>query len=174
MLARTPAARRLAGGTTTSSRATAAAPLRGVVARLAPARRRAAPARATADDDNASPSPSPSSSSSTSSSTGRAKDSGEAEWRKIDKKVNKYPGPREFKAIGVDELADDGSTFAASMARCVTSVVGPVHVECVQSVPSRNGTYVAVRIGPVFVHSPEQVIEIFSNFKRDKRVKFCM
>jgi putative lipoic acid-binding regulatory protein len=146
---------------------TSAAPLRTRPA-AATGRRRATTPRATAnsgDDDAPAPPAAPSSS--------RSSD-GEAEWRKIDKKVNKYPGPREFKAIGVDELADDGSTFAAAMARCVTSVVGPVHVECVQSVPSRNGTYVAVRIGPVFVHSPEQVIEIFNNFKRDKRVKFCM
>jgi putative lipoic acid-binding regulatory protein len=99
---------------------------------------------------------------------------GEAEWRRIDKKVNKYPAAREFKAIGADELGADGSTFAAAMTRCVTSVVGPVHVECVSTSPSRTGAYVAVRIGPVYVHSPEQVIEIFKNFQSDARCKFCM
>jgi len=60
------------------------------------------------------------------------------------------------------------------MARCVTSVVGPVHVECVNSVPSSGGRYLAVRIGPVFVHTPEQVIEIFKNFRSDPRCRFCM
>jgi putative lipoic acid-binding regulatory protein len=99
---------------------------------------------------------------------------GEAEWRRIDKKVNRYPTTREFKAIGVDELGPDGSTFAAAMTRAVSVVTGPLHVECVSTNPSRNGRYAAVTIGPVVVHSPEQVITIFKNFQSDPRCKFCM
>lgn len=99
---------------------------------------------------------------------------GEAEWRRIDKKVNKYPTTREFKAIGVDELGPDGSTFAAAMTRALTAVVGPIHPECISTNPSRNGTYLAVTLGPVLVSSPEQVIAIFSNFQKDPRCKFCM
>lgn len=173
-----PLTRSSSSGSSRGSRATprrtpsrAAAPLRTASASAAAGRRRTSPPRAAAaasggDDASSRPAQAP--------APLKLDAKGEAEWRRIDKKVNKYPAAREFKAIGVDELADDGSTFAAAMTRCVTSVVGPVHVECVSTSPSRNGTYVAVRIGPVYVHSPEQVIEIFKNFQADARCKFCM
>lgn len=153
----------------TTSR-TGAAPLRQAGRRRA----LASPARAAAASGGGSGDAASPSSPSPTPPLRKLDAAGEAEWRRIDKKVNKYPAAREFKAIGVDELGEDESTFAAAMTRCVTSVVGPIHVECVSTSPSRTGAYVAVRIGPVYVHSPEQVIEIFKNFQSDARCKFCM
>eukprot|EP00877_Chromochloris_zofingiensis_P012452 jgi/Chrzof1/7460/Cz02g24240.t1 len=93
----------------------------------------------------------------------------EAEWRKLDQKVNKYPGQRTFTAIGTG-----GAAFKSSMLDAVQSVVGPVHVECLSDRPSSQGKYISVRIGPVWVHSADQVVEVFSKMRADERLKWFM
>eukprot|EP00775_Hariotina_reticulata_P005115 gene5114-5355_t len=93
----------------------------------------------------------------------------EAEWRKIDEKVNKYPGQRTFSAIGTG-----GDDFKASMLAAVESVVGPVHLECVSQRPSTNGKYISIRIGPVWVQNSDQVIQVFKNMRDDSRIKWFM
>eukprot|EP00879_Flechtneria_rotunda_P009868 GHRR01010320.1.p1 GENE.GHRR01010320.1~~GHRR01010320.1.p1 ORF type:complete len:167 (+),score=33.02 GHRR01010320.1:240-740(+) len=93
----------------------------------------------------------------------------EAEWRKIDKKVNKYPGQRTFTAIGTG-----GDDFKAAMLSAVWLVVGTVHQECVSERPSSGGKYISVRIGPVWVESADQVVEVFRNMREDSRLKWYM
>eukprot|EP00882_Tetradesmus_deserticola_P006491 GHRQ01006830.1.p1 GENE.GHRQ01006830.1~~GHRQ01006830.1.p1 ORF type:complete len:162 (+),score=39.34 GHRQ01006830.1:557-1042(+) len=93
----------------------------------------------------------------------------EAEWRKIDKKVNKYPGQRTFTAIGAG-----GDGFKATMLAAVESVVGSVHVECISERPSSGGKYVSVRIGPVWVQDADQVVAVFNKMREDDRLKWYM
>lgn len=69
-----------------------------------------------------------------------------------DAQVNKYPGQRTFTAIG-----SGGDEFRDAMVAAVSSVVGTVHQECVAQRPSSGGQYVSVKIGPVWVTTPEQV-----------------
>ena len=97
----------------------------------------------------------------------------EEEWRRIDKKVNKYPGQRTFTAIGAP--GDGGNAaFRAAMLAAVERVVGAVHVECVSERPSSGGKYLSVRVGPVFVQSADQVVEVFAKIRADARVKWFM
>lgn len=93
----------------------------------------------------------------------------EAEWRRIDKKVNKYPGQRTFTAIGTG-----GDDFKATMLAAVEGVVGSVHVECVSQRPSSGGKYVSVRIGPVWVQDADQVVAVFNKMREDQRLKWYM
>ncbi|KAF8069389.1 SPAC11D3.06 [Scenedesmus sp. PABB004] len=83
----------------------------------------------------------------------------EDEWRKIDKKVNKYPGQRTFTAIGTG-----GADFRAAMLAAVEGVVGTVHCECVSERPSSGGKYVSLpacaarttlHMAPAHPRSPE-------------------
>ena len=60
-------------------------------------------------------------------------------WRELDQQVNEYPGQRTVKAIG-----SGGDDFVAAMTRCVESVVGTVHAECIAQRPSSKGNYVSV------------------------------
>lgn len=94
-------------------------------------------------------------------------DDSEEKWRELDSQVNEYPGQRTFKAIGVG-----GDDFVASMKICVASVIGRVHEECVSSRLSAKGNYVSVTVGPVWVETPDQVLEIYSRMKEDGRLKF--
>jgi len=96
-------------------------------------------------------------------------DMSEETWREIDKKVNKYPGQRTFTAIGTG-----GDLFKSSMVEAVSSVVGTVHQECISERPSSKGSYVSVRIGPVWVQNSDQVVQIFANMKKDERLKWFM
>ncbi|GMH33738.1 hypothetical protein BSKO_01572 [Bryopsis sp. KO-2023] len=93
----------------------------------------------------------------------------EEKWREIDKKVNEYPCQRTFTAIGTG-----GSEFKASMVELVESFVGPVHMECVSSKNSGQGRYISVRIGPVWVESPDQVVKIYTAMNGDERLKWAM
>jgi putative lipoic acid-binding regulatory protein len=68
--------------------------------------------------------------------------------------VNTYPCTRSFQAIGV---SDGTGAFKADILGAVQSVVGQVHVECINERPSSGGKYTAVRIGPVHVQSGDQV-----------------
>ncbi|MEW5311448.1 MAG: hypothetical protein WDW38_003163 [Sanguina aurantia] len=88
-------------------------------------------------------------------------------WRELDEKVNKYPGQREFKAIG-----SGGSAFSAAMLAVIEQVVGPVQAECMTERPSSKGSYMSVTIGPVWVMRPEQVVEIYALMKADARLKW--
>ncbi|MEW5304042.1 MAG: hypothetical protein WDW36_006677 [Sanguina aurantia] len=90
-------------------------------------------------------------------------------WRELDEKVNKYPGQREFKAIG-----SGGSAFSAAMLAVIEQVVGPVQAECMTERPSSKGSYMSVTIGPVWVMRPEQVVEIYALMKADARLKWYM
>lgn len=58
------------------------------------------------------------------------------------------------------------------MTACVQEVAGTVHVECINSRPSKSGKWLAVTIGPVWIETPEQVLEIFERMKADGRLKF--
>ena len=60
-------------------------------------------------------------------------------WRELDQQVTEYPGQRTVKAIG-----SGGDDFVAAMTRCVESVVGTVHAECIAQRPSSKGNYVSV------------------------------
>ncbi|GAX78215.1 hypothetical protein CEUSTIGMA_g5657.t1 [Chlamydomonas eustigma] len=90
-------------------------------------------------------------------------------WREVDKKMNKYPGMRTFTAIG-----SGGAEFGDAMVKAVEHVVGTVHPECVTLRPSSKGAYVSVKVGPVPVSTPDQVIEIFAKMKVDNRLKWFL
>ncbi|GLI59012.1 hypothetical protein VaNZ11_000836 [Volvox africanus] len=88
-----------------------------------------------------------------------------ADWRHVDSKVNKYPSQRLFTAVGSGD-----EDFRVAMVKCVEDVVGgPVAVDVR---PSSGGTYQSVRVGPVTVTSPDQVLEIFNKMRQDRRLKF--
>ncbi|GLC73650.1 hypothetical protein PLESTF_001404500 [Pleodorina starrii] len=88
-----------------------------------------------------------------------------ADWRQVDSKVNKYPCERLFTAVG-----SGGEDFRASMVQAVEEVVGgPVEVSVRAS---SGGAYQSVRVGPVTVTSPDQVLMIFTKMREDKRLKF--
>lgn len=93
----------------------------------------------------------------------------EDEWRVMDKKVNKYPSQRVFTAIGTG-----GDDFKTNMKQAVEEVVGTVHLECVSERPSSGGKYVSVRIGPVWVENADQVVQVFTNMRKDERLKWYM
>jgi len=61
--------------------------------------------------------------------------------------------------------------FLPSLARtltslAVTTVAGVVHVECLSQRTSKEGRYISVRIGPVWVENGDQVIAIYAELKR--------
>jgi len=93
------------------------------------------------------------------------------EWKKLDSKVNKYPCTRTFQAIGTAD-----ATFQADIVAAVTTVTGPVHVECVSARPSSGGKYTAVRVGPVHIQNADQVVTIFERIKEagGSRLKWFM
>lgn len=93
----------------------------------------------------------------------------EEEWRKLDKKVNKYPGQRTFTAIGMG-----GESFRRSMLEAVEGICGPVHLECVSQRLSTQGKYLSVRIGPVWVTSADQVVAVYEKMRADERLKFFL
>lgn len=83
--------------------------------------------------------------------------------------MNEYPGQRVFKAIGYG-----GDDFVASMKSCVEDVVGNVHEESVSTRYSAGGKYISATIGPVWIHNPEQVLEIYAKMKADERMKYFL
>ena len=95
----------------------------------------------------------------------------------IDRRVNEYPIQRTFTAIG-GERGDAGDATAAyptDMREAVASVLGErVPEDAVQSRPSRNGTYLSVKIGPVTVHSKDQLEAVFDALRADARTKWTM
>lgn len=93
----------------------------------------------------------------------------EEKWRELDEQVNEYPGQRTFKAIG-----SGGEDFVKSMKVIVEDVVGTVHEECVNSRLSAKGNYISVTVGPVWVETPEQVLEIYDRMKADGRMRFYL
>lgn len=96
-----------------------------------------------------------------------AGENSEEKWRELDEQVNEYPGQRVFKAIGTG-----GDDFVQKMTACVEEVVGTVHQECVNSRLSSNGNYISVTVGPVWVETPEQAVEIYEKMKADGRMRF--
>lgn len=91
----------------------------------------------------------------------------EDKWRELDMQVNEYPGQRTFKAIGTGD-----QDFVLAMTACVESVVGKVHEECIGQRLSAQKNYISVTIGPVWVESPDQVLQIYENMKADGRLRF--
>ncbi|KAG1660258.1 hypothetical protein FOA52_007656 [Chlamydomonas sp. UWO 241] len=89
---------------------------------------------------------------------------GEESWRRLDKKVNKYPIQRTFTAIG-----SGGDVFKATMVKAVEGVVGTVHQECISDRSSSRGSYISVTVGPVWVESCDQIIEIYTRMKEDAK-----
>lgn len=94
-------------------------------------------------------------------------DESEENWRLLDSKVNKYPGQRDFTAIGTG-----GDSFKSAMIEAVASVVGNVHCECVAE--KARGRYISVTVGPVWVENADQVIQIYNNMKEDARLKWYL
>ncbi|KAK9803474.1 hypothetical protein WJX73_005708 [Symbiochloris irregularis] len=89
-------------------------------------------------------------------------------WRELDKKVNKYPHRRTFKAIG-----QGGQSFASNMQAAVENVLGPVHSDFIhQRLSKGKGNYISVTIGPCTVHNSEQVIDVYARMSKDERLKF--
>ena len=52
------------------------------------------------------------------------------------------------------------------MVAAVGSIVGSIHLECISQRSSRQGKYLSVRIGPVWVQSGDEVIAIYSELKK--------
>ena len=92
-------------------------------------------------------------------------DESEEKWRELDNQVNEYPGQRTFKAIG-----SGGVDFVKAMVGCVAAEVGAVHEECVSS--RTKGKWISVTVGPVWVETPEQVLNIYNAMKADGRLRF--
>lgn len=93
----------------------------------------------------------------------------EDQWRRLDKKVNKYPIQRSFTAIGTG-----GQEFRKAMVAAVESVVGQVHYECIAEKHSSKGAYISVTIGPVWVENSDQIIAIYGKLKDDGRAKWII
>ena len=67
--------------------------------------------------------------------------------------MNEYPGQRSFKAIGTG-----GEEFVSGIVAAIEGAVGGrVQPDLVNSRPSREGKYVSVSVGPVWVENSEQV-----------------
>jgi len=94
-------------------------------------------------------------------------DDSEEKWRQLDSQVNEYPGQQYFKAIGVG-----GDDFVQAMTACVEEVVGKVHEECVAARPSSKGKYISVTLGPVWVQTPDDVLQIYNKMKQDGRLRY--
>ncbi|GAX78253.1 hypothetical protein CEUSTIGMA_g5695.t1 [Chlamydomonas eustigma] len=93
----------------------------------------------------------------------------EESWRRLDKKVNKYPIQRSFTGIGPGD-----PEFRKSILQAVESVVGPVHVECMSQRASSKGAYLSVTVGPVWIESCDQVIQIYGNLKEVSGIKWII
>ncbi|EFN55739.1 hypothetical protein CHLNCDRAFT_134074 [Chlorella variabilis] len=93
--------------------------------------------------------------------------SDEDKWRELDLQVNEYPGQRTFKAIGTGN-----QDFVVAMTACVEQVVGKVHEECISQRLSAKGNYISVTVGPVWVETPDQMLQIYENMKADGRLRF--
>lgn len=58
------------------------------------------------------------------------------------------------------------------MVAAVEDVVGRISNDRVTQRKSKNGKFVTVTIGPVFMEDAEQVIAVYRNMQQDKRLKF--
>lgn len=57
------------------------------------------------------------------------------------------------------------------MVACVEKVVGQVHEECVSSRLSGKGNYISVTFS-VWIETPDQILSIYEEMKKDGRLKF--
>lgn len=88
-------------------------------------------------------------------------DNSEEKWRELDEKFNEYPDLRTFKGIG--EAGADPGLFKRAVVAAVESVVGPVDEATQVSVrDSSGGKYVSVSVGPVTVHSGDEVVQVYA------------
>ncbi|KAG2499611.1 hypothetical protein HYH03_002550 [Edaphochlamys debaryana] len=76
---------------------------------------------------------------------------------------------RSWTAIGTG-----GQDFKMNMINCVSSVVGTVHTECISERHSSQKKYISVTIGPVWVESTDQIIQVYANMKADPRAKWII
>eukprot|EP00242_Pyramimonas_sp_CCMP2087_P005498 CAMPEP_0198209398 /NCGR_PEP_ID=MMETSP1445-20131203/15447_1 /TAXON_ID=36898 /ORGANISM="Pyramimonas sp., Strain CCMP2087" /LENGTH=118 /DNA_ID=CAMNT_0043883165 /DNA_START=328 /DNA_END=684 /DNA_ORIENTATION=- len=97
-------------------------------------------------------------------------DDGDGAWERIDAKVNEYPCQRKFQAIG-----PGGDDFVKSMvetvARALNVIITP---EMIILRPSSKGKYISVNIGPVTVRSGDEVQAVYTEMKKDSRVKYLI
>lgn len=96
-------------------------------------------------------------------------DSSLEKWRELDEKVNEYPTPRSFKAIG-----EANDAFCEAMVVAVTDVVGPIHPEFVSKRSSKNGKYITVTVGPVWVQDADQVVQVYQNMRQSPSLKYML
>jgi putative lipoic acid-binding regulatory protein len=96
-------------------------------------------------------------------------DSSEDAWRRLDRRVNRYPAQRSFTAIG-----SAGDSFEAAMVDAVASVVGHVSGACVSQKHSARGAYVSVTIGPVLVRNSDEVVQVYERMRSDARVRYFL
>ena len=88
----------------------------------------------------------------------------------VDAAVNEYPGERVFTAIG--PTSDD---FTAAMVLIVQNELGTVvHPESVTVRASKQGSYSSIKIGPVIVTNPDQVVAIYAKMKTDPRLRWLI
>jgi len=89
-------------------------------------------------------------------------------WRQLDEKVNEYPGPRSFKAIG-----SGGEDFVNNIRSAVEEVVGKLKGSQVQQRPSSGGKYVSVTL-KCWVEDPDQVVAIYAAMRQDSRLRWYL
>ncbi|CAG9465253.1 unnamed protein product [Pedinophyceae sp. YPF-701] len=91
-------------------------------------------------------------------------------WKELDARVNEYPAWRNFKAIG-----EGGDDFRDSVVALVGAALGEsVGEDCVRVRPSSGGKYVAVDVGPVLVKKPEDVVAVFTELRKEPRIRWWM
>jgi putative lipoic acid-binding regulatory protein len=92
-----------------------------------------------------------------------------ATWlQEVDAAVNTYPGERTFTAIG-----EGTQDFKQSMVQCVEDgLQRSVHPEAVKVRASVGNKYFSVKIGPVVVQDPDEVIAVYTNMKKDGRMRW--
>ncbi|KAL8106466.1 uncharacterized protein LOC141677195 isoform X2 [Apium graveolens] len=101
---------------------------------------------------------------------GTVTDDATNEWLTLDQKVNVYPTVRGFTAIGTG-----GNDFVQAMVVAVETVLKqPIPEGQVKQKMSSGGKYISVNIGPVQVHSSEQVQAVYNAMRRDERMKYFL
>lgn len=91
-------------------------------------------------------------------------------WKEVDDAVNEYPCERVFTAIG-EGSKDFEETMVAAVEQALKCTV---HPEAVVVRPSKKGTYLSVRIGPVVVADAREVVAVYSKMKEDARMKWFL
>jgi len=100
-------------------------------------------------------------------------DDADGAWERIDAKVNEYPCQRKFQAIGSG--GDEEDDFVKSMVETVARALSvTITADMVILRPSSKGKYISVNIGPVTVRSGDEVQAVYTEMKKDSRVKYLI